>query len=208
MRKLFPAFIFLVILSACSSEGTIPTGGGQNVPTSLIVGDTDQDGVNYRANSEDLTFTQTTVDGDSTFYEVSIDLDESGSSDLIFTLVRWTDFQILSVKGNNSMRIPFTDSDIEIIEIGELMAEAKLLINGTTIDATSASNYTSAQSGFISYTYQGEISPLSNQSLWNDKVYIPFVSGLVEGWIGIKINAGSNNEIQGIGVRTIAYRSF
>ena len=209
MRNLFSTFILLLIISGCSTGDPTPGGGGGNqgggVP--LVVGDTEQSGVNYRASSGLANLAQKLVDGDSVFYEAAIDLDEQGSADLVFTLVKWTDFQVLTVKGSNGFSIPFTGSDVEIIEIERLVPEAKFLINGTTISSTTATNYTTEISAFATYTYQGEISILSELSFWNDRVYIPFQSETVEGWIGINAEVSSGVELTGIGIKTIAYRS-
>ena len=210
MRKLFPVIAILIMVSGCGFNEPTPGAGGGNQGggSPLIVGNTEQSGVNYRAASAIVNFEQSSVSGDSTFYTAAIDLDEGGSADLIFTLVRWTDFQVVTVRGNNSMRIPFTGSEIEIIELERFLPQAQFLISGATISSSTATNYTSEVAGFATYTYRDEISILSDVSLWNDKVYIPFVSGLVEGWIGINIEVSSGVEISGIGINTIAYRSL
>lgn len=210
MRKIFAAILCLSLVAGCGGGGdTIPIGGGnQGGDGPLIVGDTDQSGVNYRSSSETLDFTQTTVVGDSTFYEIAINLDEAGGNDLTFTLVKWTDFQVVTVKGTSDMNIPFSGSDIEIIELEYFIPGATFLLTGASINTTTTGNYTTAIEALAGYTYQGEISILTEQSLWNDKVYIPFRSLLYEGWIGVNIEADVNNEISGIGINTIAYRGL
>lgn len=206
MRKIIlPAFLALVLTSCSSDSGSF---GGGDFKQVLIAGQEGQAGVTYNDNIESIAFTQIRQEGDSTFYEAKLDLDQNNSIDLSFTLVKWSDIQVLTLKGRNGVEIPFSGGEFEILENEALIPGINLLQEGTQINSL-VKDYTTAVDGFITYTRGNSVNVSANHSIWTKAAYLPFLipSTNKEGWVSIDIISNTGVQIEAIGIDMIAIRN-
>lgn len=202
MRKIvLPAFLALILTNCGRDEGSL--GGSARTP--LIVGKEDQPGVVYNDDVGSINFELNGQEGDSTFYIANLDLDINSSNDLVFTLTKWTNNQVLTLRARSGYEIPFSGSEFEILGTEVTIPGLNLLNSGIQIDSR-ISNYQSLTDGFITNTRNNSVSTSANLSIWNDVVYVPFRSSSKEGWIGIYIVSNTDVEIDAIGIDMIAIR--
>ncbi|HEY9117185.1 MAG TPA: hypothetical protein VIN11_05125 [Roseivirga sp.] len=203
MRKILSIALFALFVWSCSNNGNGNTGGTFRVP--LIVGQTDQTGVTYNSNIQSINFELESQDGDSTFFVANLDLDGNNSNDIVFTLVKWTDNQVLTLRGRNGFEVPFSNSDFEILGTEQVIPGLAILVEGTTI-TESINNYIGLEDGFVTNTRGNSVSTSSNLSIWNNTVYLPFKNNTKDGWVGINIISNTGVQIDGIGIDVIAIR--
>lgn len=205
MKKTLLLLLSAALITACGSD-TVPFGGGQSEEL-LVVGQTDQPGVTYNDDITSISFTQTTQVGDSTYFEADLDIDDNSSVDLRFTLIKWSDLQVLLLRGRNGVEIPFSGNEFEILENEVVIPGLSLLQEGTQINSL-VTNYGTTEDGFVTYTRANSVSSSSNMAIWTNTVYLPYqsVSGTFTGWVGINIISNSGVQIDGIGIDVIAYK--
>lgn len=206
MKRLVYLIFVVAISTGCSSDSG--TFGGGDFKQVLIAGKEGQAGVTYNDNIESIAFTEISQEGDSTFYEAKLDLDQNNSVDLSFTLVKWSDIQVLTLKGRNGVEIPFSDSEFEIIESETLILGLNLVQEGTQINAL-VKDYTTAVDGFITYTRGNSVNVSANHTIWTKEAYLPFLipSSKKEGWVSINMISNTGVQIDAIGIKMIAIRN-
>lgn len=201
MKKL-ALFSLLVFVAFSCSSSTSDGDDGSGAAPFLIMGNTTQASVSYNTDITNIDFEMTSQDGDSTFFEAVLDVDDNNSTDLRFQLVSWTDNVVLTVR-STGYAIPTGQESFELIGSDASFQSILLFPAGTEINS-SISGFTLSEDLFISHILNGELITAS-QSIWNDVAYLPFSSATRTGWVGLNIE-GSINDIQGIGINTIAIR--
>lgn len=204
MRKILTLSIIVLFISACgSSDGSdTPT---IDTPLFLTVGDTDQEGVDYFDDITSISFSQTDVVGDSTFYEATLDVTQDNIVDIRFNLVQWANSQVLSVTGTN-VTIPYSGTVFEIFGTEAILDGVTFLTAGTQIDEA-VSDYRANENGFITNTTDGMVTTSAVLIAWNGTFYLPFKTITNEGWVGLSITAANRGgDITGMGIETIAIR--
>lgn len=203
MKKLALLSLLLLAGFSCSSSGddtNAPTGGGS--APSLIMGNTNQTSVNYNTDITNIDFEMTTQSGDSTFFEAGLDVDDNNSVDIRFQLVTWTNNTVLTVR-SSGYAITGAQDSFELIGSDTSLESIQLFPAGIEIN-TSIPGFVLSEDLFISHVLNGNLITAS-QSIWNDVAYLPFSSATRTGWVGLNIE-GTINNIQGIGINTIAIR--
>lgn len=204
-RILYVVLSFAALVSCGSDEGIF--GGGGQFEERLVAGELDQSGVTYNDGIGTLSFSQTSQVGDSTFFEASLDFDANSSVDLLFTLVRWDDIQVLTMKGRNGIEIPFSGNEFEILETQDIIPGINLIQEGTEINSL-IKNYASGEDGFLTYTRGNSVSTSANIGLWSNVVYLPWnsPSSSKEGWVGFTIASNSGVQVDGIEIDVVAIK--
>ncbi len=203
MKKVLSLAILISIM-ACDNQIDRDTGiSAQEEP--LITGDTSQPGVNYLTDLTEVSFEQVSQDGDSTFYRAAFDLNGGSSDDIIFELVKWTDTQILTAKTENGFFIPFAGNNHEVFSAEISIPVVTLVSAGVSLELIS-DEYRTNENLFFAQELNG--STLSaGIDIWNNINYLPFIfQGIGEGWVGLRIEAETGNDISGISIHTIAVR--
>lgn len=200
MKKITLLSLLVLVSFGCSSGGD-DNGSGGALPF-LITGNTEQDGVTYNTDITDISFSMTTQNGDSTFFEANLDIDDNNSTDLRFQIVTWTDNVVLTVRPIGYAITAGGDA-FELIGSNVSFESIQLFPSGTELN-TSIGGFTTGNDLFISHILNGQLTTAS-QSIWNSIAYLPFASATRSGWVGLNIEA-NGNDIQGIGINTIAIR--
>lgn len=204
MKKNLLLTAALCLLFACNNNDF--GGSGVNpAEQPLITGNTSQPNVDYNSNVSPLSFEFLREEGDSTFLEAGIDFNSNNARDLVFTLVRWSDKQVLTVRSRDSYEIPFSGSDFELISIGVSIPGVNIVGAGVELNNV-ITNFTSLTDGFMTNTNGNSVSTSANMLLWNGVAYIPFRNNNSIGWIGVSISNGAGVQIEAINVTTIAIR--
>lgn len=203
MRKVLLACTLLGLLFGCGLDDP-STAPVSKLP--LEVGDLEQPGVTYIERNETIEFTEVNSIGDTLIYEAPINLDEASAPDIVFTLMKGSNFQVLLVRGENNVSIPLSSSTFEVIELRKSYPEAIFLLNGVAITGEATPNLKTKVDGFTTYTYDGNQGANLGSFVWTNTVYLPFFSSSIEGWIGIDLATGSGVEITGVTLNNIAFR--
>lgn len=204
MKKSILLSLLVVLTFSCGSGTDDGLGGGGSTATDFLqVGNTDQEGVDYSTDITEISLTQSSQVGDSTFFQATLDLDGNNSADLQFQLVTWTDNVLFTVRSTNGYSISGDDSDFEIFGTERSFQGLKLFPEGTLINGTIFVD-DSEEDLFVSQIRNGQLTATS-LLIWNDVAYLPFQSNDVEGWVGLTIDA-NGNDIQGLQISTIATR--
>ncbi len=200
MKKITLLSLIVLTVMSCGS-GNGDDGSGGALPF-LITGRLEQAGVTYITDVTEISFSQTSQDGDSTFFEANLDVDANNSTDLKFQLVTWTDNTVLTIRPIG-YAITASSDNFELIGT-EVSLESLQLFPAETELNSSISGFTTGKDLFISHILNGNLTTAS-QSIWNGIAYLPFASATRSGWVGLNIKA-NGNDIQGIGINTIAFR--
>ncbi|MBO3700681.1 hypothetical protein [Roseivirga sp. E12] len=204
MKKSFLVSLLVVATFGCSNGPDDGLGGGGSGAVDFLqVGNTNQEDVVYSSDISEISFAQSQQVGDSTFYQANLDLDGNLSADLLFQLVTWTDNILLTVKPVNGFSVSGDDSDYEIFGTERSFEGLKLFPDGTIINGSIIIDATD-EDLFVSQFRNGVLTATS-LLIWNDIAYLPFKSALIEGWVGLTIDA-NGTDIQGINISTIATR--
>lgn len=204
MKKSILLSLLVVFTFSCGSGTDDGLGGGGPTASDFLqVGNTDQEGVVYSTDITEISLSQSSQDGDSTFFQTTLDLDGNNSADLLFQLVTWTDNILFTVRSTNGYSISGDDSDFEIFGTERSFQGLKLFPDGTIINGTIFVD-DNDEDLFISQIRSGQLTATS-LLIWNDVAYLPFQSDVVEGWVGLSIDA-NGNDIQGLEISTIATR--
>lgn len=204
MKKSILLSLLVVFTFSCGTGTDDGLGGGGQTATDFLqVGNTDQEGVVYSTDITEISLSQSSQDGDSTFFQATLDLDGNNSADLLFQLVTWTDNVLFTVRSTNGYSISGDDSDFEIFGTERSFEGLKLFPEGTIINGTIFVDDSDTDL-FVSQIRSGQLTATS-LLIWNDVAYLPFQSDDVEGWVGLTIDA-NGNDIQGLEISTIATR--
>lgn len=192
----------LVVLLTLGCSSGVDDGGSNGSLPFLIMGRIDQAGVSYNTDITEINFEMTTQSGDSTFFEANLDVDDNNSTDIRFELVTWTDNTVLSIR-SIGYAITAGQGSFEILGTDVSLQNAQFFPAETEIN-NSLTGFTQSEDLFISHIQNGQLTTIS-QSIWNGVTYLPFGSNTRTGWVGLNIEA-NGNDIQGIGINTIAIR--
>ncbi len=197
--------LFILSITNCGSDNGFGGPGVNPSELPLITGNTDQPNVTYNNNVPDANFEQVSTDGDSTFFEAGFDFNGNNSNDLVFTLVKWADRQVLTVRSRNGFEIPFSGSEFEIFGTEQSILGVDVLNAGIEIN-NFVTNYTGLSSGFLTNTTANAVNTSANMIIWNGVGYLPFRNGNSSGWLGFRIISNVGVQIGGISVTTLAIR--